>query len=140
MRNNDLIFKFLNSLEDSLRRIRSMDFTFDMVLGDEDIQDMLDRRMQKAIEACIDIVIHLSMQLKLPRQEKTSELFNLLSKKKIIDSKLANKLKSAVGLRNIIVHEYTEVDYKLAYSDLDSKLKDLEKFAYEIKKFLDKNN
>lgn len=138
MEQTELIYKYLSSLEDSIRRIKRMDFTFDMILGDEDIQDLLDRRMQKAVESCIDIAIHLASQLNLPRREKASDIFILLTKNNIITSELAEKLKQAVGFRNILVHEYTEIDYTLAYTDLNKKLTDLETFAYQIKEFLNK--
>lgn len=138
MEDKKLIYKYLHSLEDSLRRIRQMDFTVDMISTDEDIQDLLDRRMQKAIEACIDIAVHLASELRLPSQEKASDVFKILAQNKIIDKQSAQKLKGAVGFRNILVHEYTEVDYHLAYSDLDLKLKDLENFAYQIKNFISK--
>lgn len=138
MEDKKLIYKYLHSLEDNLRRIRHMDFTVDIILGDEDMQDLLDRRMQKAIEAAIDIAIHLASQLRLPSQEKASDVFKILAQNKIIDKQLAQRLKGAVGFRNILVHEYTEVDYHLAYSDLGLKLKDLEDFAYQIKDFISK--
>lgn len=138
MEDKKLIYKYLHSLEDNLRRIRHMNFTVDIILGDEDMQDLLDRRMQKAIEAAIDIAIHLASQLRLPSQEKASDVFKILAQNKIIDKQLAQRLKGAVGFRNILVHEYTEVDYHLAYSDLNSKLKDLEDFAYQIKDFISK--
>lgn len=140
MENKEVILKYLHSLEESVRRIRHMDFTIDMVLGDEDVQDLLDRRMQKAIEACIDIAVHVASQLKLPRQELVSDVFKILSVHKVIDSKLAQKLKGATGFRNILVHEYTEVDYRMAYSDLATKLHDLEDFAYQINQFLLKSD
>lgn len=140
MENKEIVLQYLHSLEDSLRRIRHMDFTIDMVFGDEDTQDLLDRRMQKAIEACIDIAVHVASQLKLPRQEKVSDVFKILAIHKVIDIKLAEKLRGATGFRNILVHEYTEVDYRLAYSDLESKLQDLEAFAYQINQFLLKSD
>jgi len=102
MENKEIILQYLHSLEDGLRRIRHMDFTIDMVLGDEDIQDLLDRRMQKAIEACIDIAVHLASQLKLARQEKASDVFKILAARKVIDVQLAEKLKGATGFRNIL--------------------------------------
>ena len=138
MEQEDLLYKYISSLEESIQRIKHMDFTFDMILGDEDTQDLLDRRMQKAVESCMDIAIHLASQLQLPRSEKASDIFILLAKNRIIDQALAEKLKQAVGFRNILVHEYTEVDYKLAYTDLDEKLSDLETFAYQIREFLKK--
>ncbi len=96
-----------------------MDFTFDMVLGDEDIQDLLDRRMQKAIESCIDIAAHLVASEKLGQAESAGSLFPLLVKGKIIPQKLAVQLSKAVGFRNLIIHKYVDIDYQLAYSDLE---------------------
>lgn len=138
MEDKELIYKYLQSLEDSIYRIRHMNFTFDMVLGDEDIQDLLDRRMQKAIEACIDIAIHTASELRLPRQEKVADVFNVLAENHILNKEVTERLKGAVGFRNILVHEYDDVDYQLAYSDLESKLKDLEDFAYQIRAFISK--
>lgn len=138
MVNKEIIYKYLASLEESLRRIRKMDFTFDMITGDEDVQDLLDRRMQKAIEACIDISAHLVSSLNLGRSETAKGLFPLLAKNRIIDQNLSKRLEKAVSFRNILVHEYTEIDYKLAYSDLEEKLKDLEAFAKAVHKFIEK--
>lgn len=137
MGNKDTLFNYLSSLEESLRRIREMDFTFDMILGDEDIQDLLDRRMQKAIEACIDIAAHVCAELQLKRAETAAELFTVLQQDNILTKELGSRLSKAVGFRNIIVHEYIELDYKIAYSNLAEKLQDLEEFAHQIKKFID---
>ncbi len=137
MVDKNIVYKYLSSLEENLRRIRRMDFTFDMITGDEDVQDLLDRRMQKAIEACIDIAAHLVSALSLGKSETARGLFPLLAKKGIIDKKLSQRLEKAVGFRNILVHDYTELDYRLAYSDLEDKLKDLESFAKSIHQFIE---
>lgn len=128
----------LEKLKDSLNKIEAMDFTFDMVLGNEDIQDLLDRRMQVAIESCIDIASHIAAELQLPRREAVRELFLLLGKEGIIPKDLAEKMAKAVGFRNILVHEYASIDYELGYSDLDKKLNDLRQFAKEVVEFLEK--
>jgi uncharacterized protein YutE (UPF0331/DUF86 family) len=133
----DTIYKYLENLEESLRRIAEMDLTLEVILEDEDVQDLLDRRMQKAIEATIDIAAHLVAIQKLGQTENSAELFFLLAKKEIIDKDLSERLTKAVGFRNIIVHEYTAIDYKLAYSNLDEKLKDLREFALAIKHYLE---
>lgn len=136
MVDKNIIYKHLSSLKESLSRIRSMDFTMDMVLGDEDIQDLLDRRMQKAIEAAIDIAAHLVASEDLGEPSSAGELFILLGERDYLSKKLSKRLAQAVGFRNIIVHQYAEIDYRLAYSDLDQKLEDLEKFAKQVKKYL----
>ncbi len=133
----ELINRYLLILEDAILRIKGMKFDLDTILDDVDTQDLLDRRMQKAIEACIDIAACLVAELKLPKTFSAGELFKRLAQEGIIETKLADNLTKAVGLRNIIVHEYSKIDYHLAYKDLPLKLKDLQDFGYQIKRFLD---
>lgn len=140
MVDKEIVYRYLEELEESLIRIENMDFTFDMILGDEDIQDLLDRRMQKAIEAAMDICAHLVASEKLGSAKSAHELFLLLAKAKILDQKLAQKMCRAVGFRNLLVHQYSDVDYRLAYVDLKEKLKDLRAFAGEISKFIKKGS
>lgn len=133
-----LIEKKLNFLKHEVNKIENMDITLEQVLEDEDIQDIIDRRMQKALESCIDIATHLAAGLEFPRQEYASDIFLLLGKNKVISQEVAEKFTSIVGFRNILVHEYADIDYKLAYSNLDEKLQDLKNFGREILKFLEK--
>ena len=137
---NSTLKALLDYLQDSINRIERMDLTIDMILGDEDIQDLIDRRMQKTVETCIDIATHLIAALKLPRRETAGDAFELLGREKIISPKLAKKMAGASGLRNVIVHGYRDMDYRLAYTDLDDKLNDLRQFAKEVWKFLEKQN
>ena len=135
-----VVEKKLNHLKHGIEKLKAMDFTMERVLEDEDIQDMIDRRMQVAIENCIDIATHLAAAMELPRREYASDIFLLLGKNEIISKKLAEKFIGVVGLRNILVHEYADIDYKLAYSNLADKLEDLKQFAREVLGFLERKN
>lgn len=133
-----LVEKKLNLLKHEINKIENMDITLERILDDEDVQDMLDRRMERAIESCIDVSTHLAAGLELPRQEYAADIFLILGKKKIISPEVAEKFTSVVGFRNILVHEYVDIDYKLAYSSLADKLKDLKQFAREVLEFLER--
>lgn len=135
-----IIEKKLNNLKHEINKIENMDFTMEQILKDEDIQDILDRRMQIAIEVCIDVATHLAAGKELPRQEYASDIFLLLGKNNVISQETAKKFAGVVGLRNILVHEYADIDYMLAYSNLDEKIKDLKTFAKEVLEFLEKQN
>jgi len=100
MVDKNIIYCYLQELEESLKRIEGMDVTFDMILGDEDIQDLLDRRMQKAVEAVIDIAAHIVASAKLGQPKSAGDLFVILAKAKILDQKLSQRLTQAVGFRN----------------------------------------
>lgn len=133
-----LVEKKLSLLKHEINKIENMDITLKEVLEDEDIQDMIDRRMQVAIESCIDVATHLAAGMELPRQEYASDIFLLLGKNEVIPKDLAEKFVGVVGLQNILVHEYADIDYKLAYSNLDEKLQNLKQFAKEVLVFLEK--
>lgn len=133
-----LIDSMLGNLKTAISRMENMDVTLENILEDEDIQDILDRRMQVAIEACIDIATHLAAGLDLERKERAADVFLLLAKHNVISKNTAQKLAGAVGLRNILVHEYADIDYRLAYSNLKGKLADLKSFAREVLEFLEK--
>lgn len=135
-----IIDKKLNYLKHEINKIENMDFSMEQILKDEDIQDILDRRMQIAIEACIDVATHLAAGLELSRQEYASDIFLLLGKNDVISKEIAEKFASVARFRNILVHEYADIDYQLAYSNLDEKLKDLKSFAKEVLEFLEKQN
>lgn len=134
-----LLNSMLDNLKSQLNKIEDMDVSLEQILEDEDIQDLLDRRMQVALECCIDIAAHLATGMSLPRQEHASDVFLLLGKNELIPKELAEKMAQATGFRNILVHEYTQIDYKLAYSDLNEKLEDLKSFGRQVVGVLNKN-
>lgn len=56
----------------------------------------------------------------------------------VIESSIDIAAHSAAGLELPRQEYAADIDYKLAYSNLDEKLKDLEQFAKEILEFLEK--
>jgi len=128
----------LASLNEYLNKIENQDLTLEVILGEEDVQELLDRRMQLCLENCIDIATHLAAGLNLPRRETAASVFLLLGKHKIISRDLAERMSGAAKFRNVLVHEYLDFDYRIAYEDLDEKLADLRQFAKEVVEFLEK--
>lgn len=95
-------------------------------------------RMQIAIEIVINIAEHIVAGLNLGKPEFAKELFPLLVKEEIINEELSEKLKKAVGLRNILVHMYREVDLGILADSATVGLNDLRSFAKSINNFLKK--
>jgi len=132
-----ILQRLLEQLEEHLLTIERMSFTLEELLSDIDIQHLIERRLQLAIETCIDIASHIAAEQKLPGREKASDVFLLLGKYKIIEPKLAENLAKAVGFRNILIHEYAKVDHQLVFRYYQDDLDDLRRFGQEIsKKFL----
>ena len=94
-----------------------------------------ERYFERIIEAVVDLaflIIRLE-GFEIPAEDK--EAFNILSRKKIISEKLAEKFKDAKGMRNLIAHEYGGVDDEIVFHSIAEELeKDVNEFISTIKK------
>ena len=58
--------------------------------------------------------------------------FDKLERLKIIDKKLADKLKKSVGFRNIAVHNYDELDLDLTFDIASKHIDDFRNFIKRV--------
>ena len=97
-----------------------------------------ERLLQISVEVVIDIS-HLfvtGLRLGLPAEE--DDIFEKLERAGFISQPLKEKLKEMKGFRNILVHEYGEVDDQFVYEAIKTKLADFDAFKREILKALEK--
>lgn len=87
-----------------------------------------ERALQLAIQACIDIAAHLVAELGLRTPEDYRDTFRGLADADLLDKDLAQRLGDAAGMRNILVHEYLEIDPRQVWAALE-RLDDLRAFA-----------
>ena len=118
-----------------LRKIRGMANEARFV-SDPLIYGNAERYLQLAIQAVLDVSNHIvaDMSLNLPSDSK--ELFQLLATHKVLPVPLSKKLASMAGLRNVLVHEYLEIDRRRVYRVLRDELGDFEKFIKAVSKLL----
>ncbi len=98
----------------------------------------VERNLQVAIECILDIGNHIIAEKGFEIPENSGDIIRILGEEKVIPSNFAEKIKGIVGFRNILVHEYTEIDYKLLYNYLIYRLNDLREFAVHISSYLEK--
>ncbi len=94
-----------------------------------------ERYLEKIIEACVDIgyLIIKKRKLKIPKDD--GGVFLILGEEKIISENLAEKLRDARGMRNILAHEYGNVDDEIIFSALTEEIiRDINDFLKEINK------
>jgi uncharacterized protein YutE (UPF0331/DUF86 family) len=95
-----------------------------------------ERLLQLCVECVIDIckIIVSGLRLGVPYEE--NDLFNKLFNRKIIDEKTLDMLKEMRGFRNILVHEYAEVDDRIVFESLYKSLNNFEVFIKAILDFI----
>ena len=97
-------------------------------LADDALQAQAERHLQIAIQAAIDVANHIVAEDSAETPEDYGSTFVLLARMGVVDEELAGRLRSAAGLRNILVHAYTDVDATMLWERL-AELDDLERFV-----------
>lgn len=116
-----------------LRRVRDrLPEDEETFLADEDLQDVVVHNLWLALQSCIDIAAHVVADEGLGQPSGLAELFDLLGQHRIIETELAQRLRKAVGLRNIIVHEYVRLDMAMIHRIAKEGLTDLEALMLAI--------
>ncbi len=104
---------------------------------DLDTQDVLVLNLSRAVQICVDLATHLLSGLSLPPPETMGAAFDRLSQAGILDAGLSLRMKKAVGFRNIAVHAYDTIDWKIVFAIATERLQDFEAFARTVASRLD---
>jgi uncharacterized protein YutE (UPF0331/DUF86 family) len=95
-----------------------------------------ERYLQLAIQAVLDIGNHVVADMNLGLPADSHELFTILAKRKVLSPRLSKKLVPMAGFRNLLVHEYLEIDRRRVYRFLRSELGDFEAFIRAVTRLL----
>jgi uncharacterized protein YutE (UPF0331/DUF86 family) len=129
----DLIIAKAASVRSHLDRISAKtDSGLQDFLSDVDRQDIVAFNLHIAVESCIDIASHIISENGWGVPGSASEMFYLLEDKGILESALTERMIKAVGLRNLIVHEYGDIDLKRLFTTVRDDLKDITAFLSAI--------
>lgn len=93
-----------------------------------------ERYSEKIIGAVVDLAFLIIKEkgLKVPEEDK--EAFDILAEEKIISEDLATKLKDAKGMRNIISHQYGNIDDEIIFESITKELeRDVREFLENMK-------
>lgn len=93
--------------------------SFDTYINSFEKRATIERTLELIIQAAIDINRHLiTRKLKLPFPTTAKNSFLQLRKENILTEELAKQLAKSAGLRNILAHEYLEIDDMLIYRSI----------------------
>lgn len=135
MIDEDLLLAKASKAYDFLRRIREKrSVNLGEFLGDLDRQESILFNLQMAIQNCIDMAAHIISDEELGVAGSTNEMFYMLQDHGYLPPRLTEKMVSAVGFRNLIVHQYGNVDLKKVYEIAQKDIGDLEEYLRAILK------
>lgn len=106
---------------------------------EEDLRDQrfLLHTLQMAIQAALDAASHIVTDERLGEPEANRELFEILGAHGWLPSDLAHRLAEMASFRNLLVHDYAQVDLAIVRRIAEEDLDDLEAFIREIRSRLE---
>ncbi len=124
---NDVVLNKKESIERCIRQINNYYRLSTEQPFEEDIlrQDAIAINMQRACEQSIDLANYTIKTEKLGLPKESKDSFRLLAENKIIPKDLADRLCKMIGFRNILVHEYQDLDLQLMIDVIENHLQDL---------------
>ena len=89
----------------------------------------VERTLQIAIQAALDIGSHIVSERRLGEPATNRDLFALLERDGWIATDLRGRLAAMAGFRNVLVHGYDDVDVGIVRDVVVNRLDDLSRFA-----------
>lgn len=128
--------KRLGVLEERLRRLRDLSSrSMEEFLDDVGIQDRVERNLQVAIQAAVDLGLHILVDFPGSAPDAYRLVFRQLGKHGLIRIDLAERLERMAGFRNVLVHAYADVVPEQVYRNL-AHLPDLQEYVQQLSPYL----
>jgi len=103
-----------------------------VLLADDDLQDIVVLNLARAVQIAVDIGTTLIADTDIEPPGSMRAVFARLDTLGIIDGGTADRLKLAVGFRNLAIHRYESLDWSVVLEACRIAPSDLRTFAREV--------
>jgi Uncharacterized conserved protein len=138
MVNRNIIKAKINAIQHNLTRISNYDhLTLEEFLKDEDAQDIIVHNLFILLQNMIDIGTHIIADTNMEAPDYLAEIADALVKEKVIPCELLKPLKAMIGLRNIIAHEYGDLNFTIIYKIIHENMGNIQMFLQGVIQYCD---
>jgi uncharacterized protein YutE (UPF0331/DUF86 family) len=133
----DLVRRKLTELAEYVSQVSEYgDLTVERYRADWKTQRIVERTLQMAIEACVDVASHVLADRSLRAPSTYAETFEILVQAGLMPADLGRTMVEMTGFRNVIVHEYAGTDADVVIRILREHLEDFRRFETEALRWL----
>jgi uncharacterized protein YutE (UPF0331/DUF86 family) len=137
MIDEDVVARRLLAMNEALQELQRPAAADERALASDPVlRAAVERWLQVAIEACIDLADHLVASEGWTPPESARAAFSALAAHDRLDRELAERLSGAAALRNILVHDYVSIDLARLARVVRDDLPDLRAFAVIASKWI----
>lgn len=133
----DVVTAKLESLRRCVERVRTRTpASVEALSVSYDAQDIICLNLERAVQACVDIAAHIVSDSECAVPDTMAGTFDALERQGIVSRELAERMRRAVGFRNISVHAYQTLDWEIVHSIATKRLGDFVEFGRSIEALL----
>ncbi len=133
----EVVRKRLNKLDEYLTILRGLQsYAYDTFIATPEYYGSAERFLQLAIEILTDLGSHVIADESLGVVNWHSDIPALLAKHNYITLEQQELWIKMIGFRNILVHEYLDIDRDIVYEVLHSRLDDIAALRAVFARFL----
>lgn len=134
----EVLQKRINKAEQYLKYLRDIQEKYSHAEFEADpmIYGSVERFLHLTIEALLDIGNHIISDQNLGQVEFYKNIPELLFDNGYINDQQKEIFLHIIGFRNILVHDYLDIDLNIVYSILENNLRDLHSILKEYAKLL----
>lgn len=141
MVNTDIALRLLANIEGFIADLKDADdITQERFLSDIRAQRFVERTLQIAIEACIDLTHHIISDKRWREPSNYADAFMVLAEHGVITTDQAQRYALMARFRNKIVHFYETVDPLQVFTIFKNRLGDFDDFVATLKAWLYKES
>nr|WP_274520625.1 DUF86 domain-containing protein [Ectothiorhodospira variabilis] len=126
--------------DDLVRLVRFKELTLEELLSDDIRLAAVERIIERIVMRAVDVNEHLLAEC-LPPQARSTRItyrdtFLMLADLGVCDADFAQAIAGSAGLRNILVHDYNDVDRSILHRSIGSCLRDYTAYVQQVEAFI----
>ncbi|MEX1112286.1 MAG: DUF86 domain-containing protein [Candidatus Andersenbacteria bacterium] len=124
-----------------IERIRMLldELSYEELASDEIKGTAAERYLERVVNRSIDINFHIVGETNNAPPDTYTDSFLLLAKIGVLSDELARNVAPAAGVRNILVHEYDDLDMQKFYASLENITKYFPGYIKAVTDFIERS-
>jgi len=115
----------------------AQEYSFDEFVSAVEVYSAVERNLQLSIEALTDMASHVVVDEDLGTFERARDLPGILEEHDLIREDDRETWEDMISFRNVLVHEYVDIDRRRVYDALQHQLDDIRRFSHVFDRLLD---
>lgn len=133
MVNKNMIISRVEQIDKHVEKLASyVSLTYEQFLNDSIAEDVVEYNLFQIVNHIVDVVEHIVVDEDYGLPSTSYEAIQIFFDKEVIDKTDLKLLKEMIGFRNVVGHEYININKEIVYNILKSNLSDIKRIVSKI--------